>query len=123
MKGRLYKMDKRKYQAKRLICEFQDLGYEDCRFSEKAYLLKDGSIIIEYDGNPYSIYGVKLDAFTNIARKGVYSISNSDFELWKSIRKQNEYGCFIDWQEQYNEQLIQDYESTLKCIGENDLPF
>ena len=45
MKGRLYKMEKRKYQTKTLIAEYKYLTeLKDFRFSETAYRLKDGSI-------------------------------------------------------------------------------
>ncbi len=117
-------MDKRKYQTKTLICEFQDLcEMEDCRFSEKAYRLKDGSKIIEYDGNGLSIYGVTIAFGKHIRRKGVYSINDSNFEMWKYIRSKKRNGFFIDWQKQYEDQLMADYESTFKCVGADELPF
>lgn len=55
------KVEKRKYESKTLIAEYIYLSeYEKFRFSETAYRLKDGSVIIEYDGAPLSLYGLKL---------------------------------------------------------------
>jgi hypothetical protein len=117
-------MDKRKYQTKTLICEYEYLSsLEDCKYSEKAYALKDGSKIIEYNGNGLSLYGVTIGFGKHIARKGVYSISDYDFEMWKSIRSDREDSLFIDWEKQYNAQMLEDYETVYKCIGENELPF
>ena len=52
-----------------------------------AYRLKDGSIIIEYDGKGHSLYGIRIGFCKCISRKGVYSIDNSDYEMWKRIRE------------------------------------
>jgi len=124
MKGRLYKLDKRKYQTKTLIAQYEYLTeLEDFRFSEIAYKLKDGSIIVEYDGACHSLYGLKLSFNKNIARKGIYSISKYDFEMWKSIRSQIEKSSFVDWEKQYEDQLEEDHENVLKCVGENELPY
>lgn len=117
-------MDKRKYQTKTLICEYEYLSkLEDCKFSEKAYALKDGSKIIEYDGNGLSLYGVTIGFGKHIRRTGIYSINDSDFEMWKVIRSKREDGLFIDWQREYEEQLIEDHESVLKYVGKNELPY
>jgi hypothetical protein len=125
LKGRLYKMDKRKYQAKILTAEYKSLhSYEDCNFTEMAYKLKDGTRIIEYKGNRLSLYGVMISFRKHISKSGVYSISESDSEMWKNIRGKNEKeNFFIDWEKQYGDQLNEDYESALKCIGENELPY
>jgi hypothetical protein len=104
-------MDKRKYQAKRLICEYENLdSWEELRFSEMAYRCNDGSIIIEYAGNGLSIYGVKISFRKCISRKGVFSISYSDFKIWKSIRHEDKERLFVDWEEQWNNQLGSDHE-------------
>jgi len=124
MKGRLYKLDKRKYQTKTLIAQYEYLiELEDFRFSEAAYRLKDGSIIMEYYGACHSLYGSKLSFNKNIARKGICSISKYDFEMWKSIRSQIENSSFVDWETQYEDQLEEDHENVLKCVGENELPY
>ena len=117
-------MDKRKYQTKTLIAEYQYLTeLEDFRYSETAYRLKDGSIVIEYDGESHSLYGLRLSFRKNVGRKGIYSISNYDYESWKSICKMKHDSFFVDWEEQYIAQLFMDHETVLKCVGENDLPY
>ena len=124
MKGRLYKMEKRKYQTKTLIAEYHYLTeLEDFRFSETAYRLKDGSIIMEYDGACHSLYGLKLSFNKNIARKGIFSINKDDFETWKSIRSQREDSSFIDWEKEYEDLMNDEHENVLKCVGENELPY
>jgi hypothetical protein len=97
-------MDKRKYQTKTLIAEYHYLTeLEDFRFSEIAYRLKDGSIVVEYEGACHSLYGLKLSFSRSIARKGIYSINDYDFRMWKSIRSQIESSSFIDWEKEMNE--------------------
>ena len=117
-------MDKRKYQTKTLIAEYQYLTeLENFRYSETAYRLKDGSIVIEYNGEPLSLYGLKLSFTKNVGRKGIYSISNCDYKSWKAVAKMRSDSFFIDWEDQYIAQLYMDHEIVLKCVGENDLPF
>jgi hypothetical protein len=117
-------MDKRKYQAKTLIAEYEYLTkLEDFRFSETAYRLKDRSIIIEYDGAGHSLYGLKLSFSKNVRRKGMYSINNDEFETWKAIRSQREDSSFIDWENEYEDLMNEEHENVLKCIGENELPY
>ena len=124
MKGRLYKMEKTKYQTKTLIAEFQDLcNHEEFRFTETAYRLKDGSIIMEYDGNRLSLYGVRIGFNKYIPRKGVYSIDKSDYEMWKNIRRKGTPGCFVDWEEEIEDLINDEYENVLKCVGTEELPF
>ena len=124
MKGRLYKMDKRKYQTKTLIAQYEYLTeLEEFRYSETAYKLKDGSIVIEYDGKPLSLYGLRLSFRKNIGRKGIYSISNYDYESWKSICKMKHDSSFVDWEKEMNEIWEDEHENVLKCVGENELPF
>lgn len=117
-------MDKRKYQSKTLIAEYnRNDTIEDCMFKEYAYRLKDGSKIIEFDGAGWSIYGVKIGFNHNIPRKGVYSINNKEYKDWKDRRINEIDGIFIDWEEQYLEQLEMDQEALQKCVGKNDLQF
>ena len=126
MKGRLYKMDKRKYQTKTLIAEYQYLiELEDFRFSEAAYRLKDGSIVIEYDGDCNSLYGLMLSFSKSIGRKGIYSINNYDYDMWKAVRAGRDKSFFVDWEKQQEEQYMADYEheNVLKCVGIDELPF
>jgi len=124
MKGRLEEMDKRKFQTKTLIAEYEYLTeLEDFRFSEIAYRLKDGSIIMEYDGAGHSLYGLKLSFSKNVGRKGMYSINNDEFETWKAIRSQREDSSFIDWENEYEDLMNEEHENVLRCIGENELPF
>ena len=126
MKGRLYKMDKRKYQTKTLIAEYQYLiELEDFRFSETAYRLKDGSIVIEYDGACNSLYGLMLSFSKSIGRKGIYSINNYDYDMWKAVRAGRDKSFFVDWEKQQEEQYMADYEheNVLKCVGIDELPF
>lgn len=117
-------MDKIKYETKTLICEFHQLSEnEESNFIERAYRLKDDSIIIEYDGNGLSIYGITIGFGKHTRRKGIFNISNSEFEVWKYIRSKRKDGSFIDWQKEFDEMLIEEHENMLKCIGENELPF
>ena len=124
MKGRLYKMDKRKYQTKTLIAQYEYLTeLEDFRFSEVAYRLKDGSIVIEYDGACNSLYGVKLDFDKSIGRKGIYSIDKNRYDMWKSICSKRNNSSFIDWEKEYEDQLNEEHENVLKCVGSDELPY
>lgn len=116
-------MDKRKYQSKILIAQFDYSGDidEESRYFELVYQLKDGSRIIEYSGARFSIYGIMVSYAKSVARKGIYSISEKDFRLWKLIRSENKAGYFIDWQEMEDRQYIEDYESTLiSCVGADE---
>lgn len=128
-------MDKRKYETKTLIAEYKYLSeLEEFRFSETAYRLKDGSIIIEYDGARLSLYGLKLSFQKSIARKGIYSVDDKDYEFWKSVRSKREDSYFMDWeaemdeqfkrsQEEYYKQIATEHENVLKCVGSDELPF
>jgi hypothetical protein len=117
-------MDKRKFQTKTLIAEYQYLtNLEDFKFSEWAYRLKDGSIIIEYDGACNSLYGLKLSFDKSIGRKGIYSIAEDRYNMWKSICVKRSNSFFVDWEKQLEEQYIADHENVLKCVGENELPY
>ena len=117
-------MDRKKYQSKTLIAEYQYLSeLEDFRYSETAYKFKDGRIVIEYDGKPHSLYGLRLSFTKSVGRKGIFSISRHDYESWKSICKMKQSSFFVDWEEQIEEQLMMDHETVLKCVGENELPF
>lgn len=129
-------MDKRKYETKTLIAEYRNLSkLEECRFSENAYELKDGSKIIEYDGAGLSIYGTYIAFGKNIGRKGVYSITDNEYKIWKAIRKENKEGYFIDWgkeaneqlekswQNQFNELVRKEHENILASITCDELPF
>jgi hypothetical protein len=117
-------MDKRKYQTKILIAEYQYLDkLEDFRFSEYAYRLKDGSIVIEYDGANNSLYGLKLSFSKSIGRKGIYSINNYDYEIWKAVRSERENSFFVDWEKQQEEQYMEEYENSFKCVGTDELPY
>lgn len=128
-------MDKRKYETKTLIAEYKYLSeLEEFRFSETAYRLKDGSIIIEFDGARSSLYGLKLSFQKNIGRKGIYSIDDKDYEFWKRVRSNVENGHFIDWEaekneqfedwkEQYYKQINAEHESVLEKVSGDELPF
>jgi hypothetical protein len=117
-------MDKRKYQTKILIAEYQYLiKLEDFRFSEYAYRLKDGSIVIEYDGANNSLYGLKLSFSKSIGRKGIYSINNYDYEIWKAVRSERKNSFFVDWEKQQEEQYREEYENSFKCVGTDELPY
>lgn len=129
-------MDKRKYETKTLIAEYHNLSkLEDCRFSENAYELKDGSKIIEYNGNGLSIYGTYIAFGKSIGRKGIYSIKDEEYKIWKAIRKESKDGSFVDWEEEINEQLEETWQeqynnkislehlNVLESIKTDDLPF
>jgi hypothetical protein len=117
-------MDKRKYQTKTLIAEFQDLcNMEEFRFSEKVYRLKDGNMVMEFNGSPYSLYGVRIGFCKCIPRKGICSIDISDYEMWKRIRKDERHGYLIDWENDIFEIMDSYYESLQKCVGDDELPF
>lgn len=99
-------MDTRKCETKTLIAEYHNLSkLKDCRFSENAYKLKDGSKIIQYDGNGLSIYGTCIAFGRHIGRKGIYSISDKEYEIWKIIRRENKSDYFVDWEEDCNNQV------------------
>ncbi len=130
-------MDKRKYESKILIAEYKYLSeLEEFRFSETAYRLKDGSIIIEFDGASLSLYGLKLSFKKNIGRKGIYSIDDKEYKFWKAVRNDIDNSHFIDWeeernnqyeeawQEQYNNKQISiEHENILEKISGDELPF
>jgi hypothetical protein len=129
-------MDKRKYESKTLIAEYHNLcKLEEYRFSESAYELKDGSKIIEYDGNGLSIYGTCIAFGKHIGRKGVYSISDEDYSPWKEFRKESKNSFFVDWeeerneyfeevaQEEYNKQISLEHRNILERMTFDDLPF
>jgi hypothetical protein len=131
----ILKLDKRKYETKTLIAEYKYLSeLEEFRFSETAYRLKDGSIIIEYDGARLSLYGLKLSFQKSIGRKGIYSVDDKDYEFWKSVRSKRDESYFMDWevemdeqlknsQEEYYKQIDAEHENVLKCVGSDELPF
>ncbi|OVE70011.1 hypothetical protein CCS79_03100 [Clostridium diolis] len=128
-------MEKRKYESKILIAEYRYLSENDnFRFSETAYKLKDGSIIIEYDGAPLSLYGLKLSYNKNIGRKGIFSVTNDDYEFWKSFRARIEDGSFIDYEaernealekarEEYDKQISVEHENILESLSCEELPY
>jgi len=117
-------MDKRKFQTKTLIAEYEYLTeLKDFRFSESAYRLKDGSVVIEYDGGCHSLYGLKLSFDKSIGRKGIYSISKDSYDMWKSICNQRRESFFIDWEKEYEDQLNEEHENVLRCVGIDELPF
>lgn len=128
-------MDKRKYETKTLIAEYKYLSeLEDFRFSETAYKLKDGSIIIEYDGASLSLYGLKLSFKKNIGRKGIYSIDDKDYKFWKAVRSDIDNSHFVDWeaelyeqlknsQEEYYKQIDAEHQNVLKRVSGDELPF
>lgn len=128
-------MEKKKYESKTLIAEYKYLSsLEDFRFFETAYRLKDGSIIIEYDGAALSLYGLKLSYKKSIGRKGIYSVDNEEYEFWKKLRNNMKDSEFIDWeaerneeykkwQEEYYKELSEVHESALESISCNELPY
>lgn len=128
-------MEKRKYESKTLIAEYIYLREDErFRFSETAYKLKDGSIIIKYDGAPLSLYGLKLSYKKNIGRKGIFSVTNDDYEFWKSFRGGIEDGSFVDYEaeinddiekvrEEYYKQVNAEHENILESLACDELPF
>ncbi|AGF57413.1 hypothetical protein B0P06_004290 [Clostridium saccharoperbutylacetonicum] len=106
-------MDKKKYESKTLIAEYKFLSkFEEFRFLETAYRLKDGAIIIEFDGASFSLYGLKLSYKKNIGRKGVYVINDEEYSFWKSLRgRDDNESYFVDWEKERDDQL----EETLKA--------
>lgn len=128
-------MEKRKYKSKILIAEYRHrIDDEEFRFSEIAYRLKDGSIIIEYDGAPLSLYGLKLSYNKNIGRKGIFSVTNDDYEFWKSFRSRIEDASFIDYEaernealekvsEEYYKQVDVEHENILESLSYEKLPY
>lgn len=128
-------MEKRKYESKILIAEYRYLSeHEKFRFSETAYRLKDGSVIIENDGAPLSLYGLKLSYNKNIGRKGIFSVTNDDYEFWKSFRGRIEGNSFVDYEaernealekarEEYNKQINAEHENILERLSCEELPY
>ena len=112
------KVEKRKYESKILISEYRYLSEnEEFRFSEIAYRLKDGSIIIEYDGAPLSLYGLKLTYKKNIGRKGIFSVTNDDYEFWKYFRARIKNGSFVDYEAERNEDIEKISEEYYKQVN------
>lgn len=123
-------MDKRKYQSKKLIAEFEHYRKDDCWFDdadskyiEKVYKLKDDSIIIEFDGGCFSIYGIAITFNKYIGRKGVFEISKADYKNWKKVRANDVHGELMDWENEMDEIIEMDREIILKCIGNEKMPF
>lgn len=117
-------MDKKKYLSKVLIAQYEYLGEtEEGSFIELVYRLKNGSIIIEYSGGKHSFYGVMVGFHKYIPRRGIYEITEFEYRVWKLLREDSESSRFINWEEQYSEQLYEDHETVLKCVSVNDLPF
>ncbi|MFW2487778.1 hypothetical protein ACN077_04280 [Clostridium chromiireducens] len=128
-------MEKRKYESKALIAEYRYLSEcENFKFSETAYRLKDGSIIIEYDGAPLSLYGLKLSYNKNIGRKGIFSVTNDDYEFWKSFRGKIKESSFVDYaaerndilekaREEFNKQINAEHENILESLSCEELPY
>ncbi|AWK52512.1 hypothetical protein DIC82_16570 [Clostridium beijerinckii] len=128
-------MEKRKYESKILIAEYRNSNdNEEFKFSETAYRLKDGSIIIEYAGAPLSLYGLKLSYNKNIGRKGIFSVTNDDYEFWKSFRSRIEDASFIDYEternealekvsEEYYKQVNAEHENILESLSYEKLPY
>lgn len=123
-------MDKRKYKSKKLIAEFEHRRKQSCWeddkdsvFTEVAYRLKDGSIIIEYAGEKFSYYGIATSFNRFIGRKGIFSINEQDYRIWRIVRKNDIHGEFIDWEAEMEEIMNRDYESLLKCAGNEKMPF
>ncbi|MVX66352.1 hypothetical protein GKZ28_21995 [Clostridium chromiireducens] len=128
-------MEKRKYESKTLIAEYRYLSKnEEFRFSETAYRLKDGLIIIEYDGAPLSLYGLKLSYKKNIGRRGIFSVTDDDYEFWKSFRGRIEGGSFTDYEaernddiekvrEKYYKQVNGEHENILESLSCDELPY
>lgn len=115
-------MDKRKYLTKTLIAEYSGGSkVEGCRFKEFAYILKNGSIAIEYDGEEYSIYGVKISFSKSIGRKGIYEISREEYEAWKVRRKNDEDGYFMDWEEMQEEQFDEIFNTMFSVYDDNNI--
>ncbi|MBN7577267.1 MULTISPECIES: hypothetical protein [Clostridium] len=111
-------MDKRKYETKTLIAEYRDLSkLKECRFSENAYELKDGSKIIEYEGAPLSLYGLKLSYNKNIGRKGIFSVTSDDYEFWKSFRARIDDNSFVDYEAERNEDIEKAREEYNKQVN------
>ncbi|CUU50908.1 MULTISPECIES: hypothetical protein [Clostridium] len=128
-------MEKRKYESKTLIAEYRYLSEnKEFRFSETAYRLKNGSIIIEYEGAPLSLYGLKLTYKKNIGRKGIFSVTSDDYEFWKSFRGKIEGNSFVDYEAERNEdiekvretyykQVNAEHENILEGLSFEDLPY
>ncbi|NOW07489.1 hypothetical protein OD350_26330 [Clostridium beijerinckii] len=128
-------MEKRKYESKTLIAEYRYLSEnKEFRFSETAYRLKNGSIIIEYEGAPLSLYGLKLSYNKNIGRKGIFSITSDDYEFWKSFRGRIDYNSFVDYEaerndilekarEEYNNQISSEHQNILESLSCEELPY
>jgi len=128
-------VEKRKYESKTLIAEYRYLSEnKEFRFSETAYRLKDGSIIIEYEGAPLSRYGLKLSYNKNIGRKGIFSVTSDDYEFWKSFRGRIDDNNFVDYEaernediekarEEYNKQVNTEHENILESLSCEELPY
>lgn len=117
-------MDKRKYLSKNLIAQYEYYGkLEDEGYIELIYRLEDNSLIVEFSGDKYSIYGIQVGFGKSVGRKGIYGIIEKDFKIWKAVRKERENGELIDWEEMKQEQYFSDYEDSLKCSGNDKMPF
>lgn len=123
-KGGCKKMDKRKYLSKTLIAQYEYYGkFDDDGYIELIYRLKDNSLIVQFSGDKYSIYSIQVGFGKSIGRKGIYGISEKEFNIWKAVRKESENSELIDWEEMKQEQYFSDYEDSLKCSGNDKMPF
>jgi hypothetical protein len=48
---------------------------------------------------------LKLSYKKNIGRKGIFSVTNDDYEFWKSFRSRIEGSSFVDYETERNEDL------------------
>jgi hypothetical protein len=128
-------VEKRKYESKTLIAEYRYLSEnKEFRFSETAYRLKNGSIVIEYEGSPLSLYGLKLSHNKNIGRKGIFSVTSDDYEFWKSFRGRIDDNSFVDYEaernediekvrEEYYKKVNTEHENILESLSCEELPY
>ncbi|MFT8340302.1 MAG: hypothetical protein ABF652_02600 [Clostridium beijerinckii] len=113
-------MDKRKYETKTLIAEYiHSRDNKDFKVIEMIYRLKDGRIIMEYDGGRLSRYGVSISYNKRIGIKGICEVSEDDYETWKFIRSSDSTGSFINWEEEQMEQF-EDWKNEMFKIYNNE---
>ena len=92
------------------------------------------TILLKTLGAPLSLYGLKLSYNKNIGRKGIFSVTNDDYEFWKSFRGRIEGNSFVDYEaernealekarEEYNKQINAEHENILERLSCEELPY
>ena len=131
-------MDNLSYVSKKLIAEYRAKENTDFKVVETAYIQDNNKFIIEYDGGKNSLYSVAKTFFESEPRSGSYTLTKSEYDLWKKIRKEcdkENKGQFTSYELEQEEMLeldlkeyiknstLNEHEETLKALNDKELPF